>query len=356
MVELAGYGRIRNLWWEYNLPVVNEHKPLSVIACLSSGLELVGRHLSLIFWPVLLDLWLWLGPRLSIADLLHRLVTLLTSQPAPNPEVASQTAQAVQMLEQAGERFNLFSLLSTMPLLNVPTLLARRSFFPVTPLGEPTVWNVGSTWAFLGWVVLLLALGSMLGVLYLDGVSQRLRPPDADAGDEDEDEVDMFLIAAVFHLLRVLRVVLFVAGLLTLGALLLPPWSLLVGLLVALSPMLGLLLWAVSLWIVGYVLLHLLFVIPALLLDDLTIFPAVRTSILLVRFQFPAVVGLIVLIMLVYEGLGLIWSLPPGDSWTQLIGILGNGSIATGLTAALFIFYRERWPVVAELIQKASQE
>jgi hypothetical protein len=76
----------------------------------------------------------------------------------------------------------------------------------------------------------------------------------------------------------------------------------------------------------------------------------------LVRFQFPAVVGLVLLILLVYEGLGFIWSLPPGDSWTQLIGILGNGSVATGVTAAIFIFYQERRWVLADRLGGTGQE
>jgi hypothetical protein len=53
--------------------------------------------------------------------------------------------------------------------------------------------------------------------------------------------------------------------------------------------------------------------------------------------------------------LGFIWSLPTSDSWTLLIGIVGNGCIATGLTAATFVFYRERIGQLPEFSRLSGQ-
>jgi hypothetical protein len=83
--------------------------PLGVIGCLAAGFEVLGRNLWLVVLPVLLDLLLWLGPRFSIVPLLHRFVALLMAQPTPDPATAHQVAQAVQLLEQFGEQFNLLS-------------------------------------------------------------------------------------------------------------------------------------------------------------------------------------------------------------------------------------------------------
>jgi len=92
----------------------------------------------------------------------------------------------------------------------------------------------------------------------------------------------------------------------------------------------------------GYILLHLLFVIPGVLVGGRGLLRAIWESILLIDTQFPSVVGLLLLVIVIYNGLGFVWSLPAGDSWALLVGILGNGCIATGLTAALFVFYQER--------------
>jgi hypothetical protein len=59
-------------------------------------------------------------------------------------------------------------------------------------------------------------------------------------------------------------------------------------------------------------------------------------------------------VVVIYEGLGFVWSLPSGDSWALLIGILGNGCIATGLTAATFVFYQEQIGQLPKLDQPSK--
>ena len=56
-----------------------------------------------------------------------------------------QIKLALQILEQSSEQFNLLSLLSTVPLLDVPSLLAQHALGTVTPLGEPRVLLVTSS-------------------------------------------------------------------------------------------------------------------------------------------------------------------------------------------------------------------
>jgi hypothetical protein len=85
-----------------------------------------------------------------------------------------------------------------------------------------------------------------------------------------------------------------------------------------------------------------LFVVPGVLVGGRGLLRAIWESILLIHTQFSSVVGLVLLVVVISQGLGFVWSLPSGDSWLLLIGILGNGCIATGLTAALFVFYQER--------------
>ena len=47
--------------------------PVGVIESLTTGFETVASHLGLLLFPALLDLFLWLGPRLSIDNLIQRL-------------------------------------------------------------------------------------------------------------------------------------------------------------------------------------------------------------------------------------------------------------------------------------------
>jgi hypothetical protein len=141
---------------------------------------------------------------------------------------------------------------------------------------------------------------------------------------------------------KFMRVFLFAAGALAVGMVFTLLWSLPVVIVTVITPSLGLLAWLVGLWLVGYAALHLLFVVHGVLLGERGLLRAAWESVVLIHAQLPSVMGLVLLIGVIYTGLGYVWSLPSGDSWSLLIGILGNGCVATGLIAATFVFYQER--------------
>lgn len=74
--------------------------PLGLIDTLSSGFRVVQRRPWLILLPLLLDLWLWLGPRWSIQPLVDSL--LAWWQPANLPTELASTAETYR--ESAGDR------------------------------------------------------------------------------------------------------------------------------------------------------------------------------------------------------------------------------------------------------------
>jgi hypothetical protein len=322
--------------------------PLGVIGSLTAGFEVVGRHLWLIALPVMLDLCLWLGPRFSVAPLFQRFSAFMMAQPMPDPTTAQQVELAVGLLGQVGEQFNLLALLSALPLLDIPSLLARHVVEVGTPLGEARVLLITSVLALMAWVTVLIPAGLVLGALYLNGMARQVRAMrssrEAEAGSapgETGQEATQAPRVSV-GLKKGINVFLFIAGLLIGGMALAPLWSLVVGVIAMIAPPLGFLLWPIGMGLGGYMALHLLFVMHGLLLNERGLFRATVESFMLIQMQLPAVVGLILLTVVIYEGLGFVWSLPPGDSWTLLVGIVGNGCVATGLTAATFVFYQER--------------
>lgn len=321
--------------------------PLGVIDCLAAGFEALGRNLWLVALPVLLDLFLWLGPRLKITPLLQAVVAFLVVQPVPDLETARQVAQAAELLELFGEQFNLFSLLGALPLLDVPSLLAHRVLGAVLPLGEPRELLITSALALMAWVAVLVPTGLALGFLYLNSLAGRvlvMRSSEAEQAVEASSGMG-----------RAVRVLVFVAGLLMIGMVVGPLWMLLVGIATAIAQSLGFLAWAFGVGLMGYVALHLLFVVHGILLGGQGLLRAIWDSILLIHTQFPSVLGLVVLMVLIYEGLGYVWSLPSGNSWLLLVGVLGNGCIATGLTAATFVFYQERVVVSRQQVADRRQ-
>jgi hypothetical protein len=286
----------------------------------------------------LLDLFLWLGPRLSIAPLLQQMIALLALQPTSDPAMARQVELAVQLLEQSSEQFNLLSLLSVVPLLDVPSLLAQHALETVTPLGEALVFTITSGFTLVLWAVVLIPTGLVLGFLYLNSLSRRIRA--MRPLDENEDTGQVVQGSSVVG--KFISVFLFVAGLMVAMVMLIPLWALVVGMFMTIAPPIGFLVWSMSIGLGGYMALHLLFVVPGVLLGDRGLFRATVESFMLIQMRLPSVMGLILLVVVIYEGLGFVWSLPAGDSWALLVGIIGNGCIATGLTAAAFVFYQDQ--------------
>src|SRR5919106_987191 len=117
--------------------------PPGVMGSLRDGFYVVSSHVWLILLPLLLDLLLWFGPRLSVGGLLnpfYRMVfnqmrTTLTSSSDLQRFMAYQTA-----FSEVVERFNLLSLLGRLQIfpVGISSLLAQT--LPVkTPLGSQEI-------------------------------------------------------------------------------------------------------------------------------------------------------------------------------------------------------------------------
>ena len=333
-------------------------RPLGVIGCLTAGFDIVSRRLWLILLPILLDLLLWMGPRLSVAPLLERIVTFLRVQSVPDVATALQVAEVTRYLGQVGEHFNLLALLSKLPLLNVPSMLAGR--IPASPLGEPRQILVSGVLALVGWGIVLVPAGLVLGFLYLNGLTRWVRgmrssdeqeaAQSAPKGGDEESQIEERSGAW-----RFVRIFMFAAGLLVAGIVITPPWLLLVGIVEVITPGLGFWLLIFSVGLAGYLGLHLLFVIPGVMIGGRGLWRATWESIGLIHTQFFSVTGLVALVVVIYGGLGYVWLLPSTDSWALLVGIVGNSCIATGLTAAAFVFYQERIGQLMEMFQAAAK-
>jgi hypothetical protein len=320
--------------------------PKGVIGCLSAGFELLSRNLGLIILPVLLDLLLWWGPRISIAPLLKSWGSIIATQSSVTSDAMLQVDQVVEVLELIGEQFNLLSLLGGLPLLQVPSLLVQRAPGGISPLGEPIVFSIANILALAPWWAGLVLFGLLIGAWYLNGLAQRVCSIPSPAVEKIketanvDDEMERLFRAFMFGVVLLIgvTVVVFI-------------WLLMVALAAVVAQMLGTLVWLAGGGLIGYAVLHLMFVPSSLLLGGRSLLRAMWESMVLTHSQLSSVLGLVLVAVVIYEGLGFAWSLPGGDSWTLLIGIVGNAAIATGLTVGVFVFYREQ---MAHLLRQAE--
>jgi hypothetical protein len=329
--------------------------PRGVIGCLAAGFEMLGRNLWLMALPVVLDLFLWLGPRVSVGPPLRRFAELLEMQSPADAEVAGQIARATGLLEQFATEFNLLSVMGGMPLLHVPSLLARRGTGGLSPLGKPHIFSLSSSIDVMPWWGGLILAGLALGFLYLNEIARHVDGlgalPDDVGSVPIQGEGGDGSGSARTTLRKLVRFLLFAFGVMVVGFAVFAFWLLVVALATAIAQPLGLLLWIGGVGFISYVALHLVFVVPGLLLGRRGLLRAVGESVLLSHVNLPAVVGMVVLAVVIYEGLGYAWSLPSADSWALLVGIVGNAVVATGLTGAAFLFYRDRLMVARQLAQ-----
>lgn len=315
--------------------------PPSLPATLLAGFDAISNHLGLILFPILLDLYLWLGPHLSLKKLVESLVNQMVSMATAQ---APETAQAIEISRSlwllVADRLNLFSALRSFP-VGVPSLMASRQ--PIeAPLGVSSVWSVPSLGGAAGWWLLLTFLGLVIGALYFALVAQ--------ASLTGKVEWRATLEQWPWASLQVICLALFLGGLLL--AISIPGSCLLTALSFTGLPItqLGLLLFgAMALW----VLFPLILSAHGIFIYQFKMWVSVRQGVRLTRLTFPKTSLMFLIMIVISEGLDTLWRVPPEKSWVTLVGVLGHAFVSTSLLAASFIYYRDATRWVQRLIQQS---
>jgi hypothetical protein len=298
------------------------------LTALKGGFDVIANHISLILFPIALDLFLWLGPRWRITPLLDSLLKELFNGVGA-AGVQSQTLTTVQEIwTMLSERFTLFAALRSYP-VGIPSLMAGR--LPLeTPNGSPLTWEVYS-WggAILLWL-LLTGLGLLFGTLYFSVIAQM-----ALSGEMHwRDLWQRWPQAAV----QSLFLALFWVGLLIVISF---PFTCLISLAgaggmttiqCAFLVYSGFLLW---------ILFPLIFSPHGIFVNQLKMLPSIKTGMRLSRMTFSGTALFFMAAFLLSKGLDMLWLTPNENSWLTLIGVAGHAFITTGLLAASFIYYRD---------------
>jgi hypothetical protein len=315
------------------LPLKAPAPPQGIIAALVTGFETVNARLELILLPLALDLFLWLGPHLSVQRLLPPIQDTMRAMVGPagaDPATRRNLETLLAALDAYGATFNVFSILSTAP-LGVPSLLAGRSPMAV-PGGLPLVWSLESVALYLLLAATFVLVGLLLGALYFGGIAQQVR---------DRRVNWLQLLRQVWGDWARLTAL----GALALAALALLglPVVLATGVATLFSPLVGGLVWLAGITVILWVLFYGGFALHAMLLTRRGLFAALWDSARLVQINLPHAAGLFVLVVLINVGLGLVWSIPRPNSWLMLLGVGGHALISTALVAATFVFYQDRY-------------
>ena len=296
-----------------------------VVDTLSAGYRIVNRRPWLVLGPVALDLFLWFGPRVSVAPLIGPLL----ARPDLARGLGPNDAQAFEATRQAilamADEVNLLAMLAPI-WFGVPSIMpalggGRGSFTFVTSWATALLIGLGVS-----------LVGTLLGCLYRAVIAQQVRD-DAVSGRALPAEalrawsrsIGLALLVVGIGALLALPV-----AIVTVGAALIARELASFGVTIAMT----LALWA---W------LYLFFAPDAIFVGRVGPLRAIARSIALVRANFWAAFRLVALVQIILLGMGQVWlALATRAPWGPALGIVGNAYIASGLIAASMLFYRER--------------
>jgi len=310
-------------------------EPMGILACLAAGFEIVARRPAMMMMPLLLDLFLWLGPRLSLAPIFRALDRLyrtwFRAQGTPAlPEAEQLSLLLTQMFNMGATRYNLFAALSPAPLLGAPTVMASQLTVE-RPMGLRPEIVISSPFVVFGWVVLLTVVGLGISALYLRVIGRQVI-----AETEMALPGPQSFLALWGRLVVLALILLFVLGALLLAGL---SFAALVGLFSQ-----GLAFFVVTFLfaLIMFVVFHLIFAIPGMVQLRRSPLHAMQESILLTRGDFFSISLLVLLIVVISRGFNVVWTLPDPATWANLIGIAGHAFVSTALITTLFVFYQDR--------------
>jgi hypothetical protein len=358
---------------------------LGAVDALAAGLNLAVRRPWLLVTPVLIDLGLWLMPRLSVQTLLRQAQAVWEALVLAFYTEAQQTALAetIQTLREAfaslGQQIDLMTALTTgwlaAPSALVDVQATRFKLISdgvLAPLGlgvtlppvaappwQLSEFDISNVWLAGLVLVALWLLGQALTTFYLRSVAVALvaentvpvhrdpeRMPNWNAQATESTAQQMqptggripFSLGALFLRFMVLSLLLGVIVFLIRVPL---------ALAMALAAFSGSTLAAgifvfsggLTLWFMLWFLSAVFFASEAMLFDGQSMGPALWQALVLARTSGWRTFGLITLVNLIALGFRAVWGLMGQTPLGVLISILGNAYLATGLLLAIFIYY-----------------
>jgi hypothetical protein len=300
--------------------------PPKLIASLAAGFNTVANHIYLIIFPIVLDLFLWFGPRLRIKTLSEPFIAefnrvMVESGSANSAEVVRL---GKEFWETVLNHFNLFSVLRTFP-VGITSLFSSSSPL-ASPLGEVGQFEIPSFLSFVGFGLLLMVAGLAAGSFYFHEVAR--------CSSEDHPQFSLQQMTWQY-----IQTLLLTVSLLVVLLLFTIPTLLTLSVILMFSPGMAQIALFIFSLLMLWLLLPLVFAPHGIFANRQNMLSSIQTSIHLVRYYLPGTGLFLLTVLLFSQGMDVIWRVPPETSWMALVGVLGHAFITTALLSASFVYY-----------------
>lgn len=298
-----------------------------VFSTLAAGFELSTRYLWLMIVPAILDLFLWIGPRLSFRPLIESLAGQLPPQAMP--------LDLAPLLDMYAARLNHFTYLS-VPLLGVPALMTGLTP-EKTPI-QPLIIERSGMGEWFGYFLLFVLGGLLLAAIYYSLIAYALRRAGALAAGTPMPPARLGRRTARTWLRLIGLALLFLVFLIVVAF----PTSLVVGFASLLSQALAILILMGALVLIIWIVMFLSYTPQGMTLNPGRFAASLIESVRLFRVNLPASLGLLFVVTLARRALSLILLTADSGTWVTGINLLAHAYITTALIVSMFIFYRDR--------------
>jgi hypothetical protein len=315
--------------------IENLPPPPGIISSIRAGFDAVAARITAILLPLLLNMLLWLGPRLRTDEMLKGMEGDLVRFWEAGRIPAEDITRMLDLYEQMSQSVNLFGLLRTLP-IGISSLFAANPGAGSTPLGGASIWQV-DVLTFPLWMMFLIFIGWVGGALYYRDVAWAALAEKITSVRAFQAIFQTILISILCNMILVaisvpLLIILVLAS----------QVSALLANLIVLFVALG------SVWVI----VPMFFWAHGVFLDRQNVFTSMMSSLQLTRFTLPNSSLFVLTVFLLAYGLNFLWRIPAQDSWVTLLGIFGHSFVTTGLLAGSFIYYRDMSAWVKAVLEK----
>lgn len=317
--------------------------PVGVIESISRGFETVAGHLALLLLPLLLDLFLWVGPRVSFHQYYEDVWLPYVQATDPN----ASEAWPEEVAESSYFPVIAPSLLSVLNFMSAPEAAALPFEF------QPPVWTLNNIFALFGINLLGLGLGVIFTAVYLGVIGARMGGSSGVGDMLLRMPLNVIQLGILSIVVPILLMILMAPFMLVAG-----------GLLFANSAVL-----ASSVIIIGMVVclwfgLFGVFTIHGMFVHQRNVLGALWDSIRVVQWNMSSTLFLMIIVSVIYWGAVIIWVMAGLNSWLMLLAFAGHAFVQTALIAATFIYYKDRYrywremrdALLAELQRRRTQD
>jgi len=315
-------------------------KPIGVFQSLMAGFDKIAAQPLLILPPLILDLFLWLGPRLTVNSIVRDLLDLLVVPPGSDEAMIEQVTLFRSITSDLGQRLNLFAMASNLP-AGISSLMTSR--MPIlTPYGASVEIPVQGVVTVLLILFALTVIGQGLGTQFHLWIAHQLAQGE-ELANRWKAWIKMVLLAILLYALGII----FGLGI-----------AFIASLFSAVSVAFGIIIAFLGFTLVFWVFIYLFFTPHGIVRYKMGIIRAMLESATLVRWNLLPVVGYLGASFIISWLTSQAWILPSEDSWFLLLAILGHAFVSATLLAGSYAFYqgRREWMYSVQKSQMASSQ